>query len=566
MTTPASLPADAHGLRVVALRAAIEGRATILDVHTLGTEQVVLLLADDASGRHELHLLLHGPRLCFWLEPAARGTSPVGAGFSDWLRRHLAGARITRVSEGESRRILRLDVALASTGRETPERGFTPPAPDAIAALVLDPLPNACRLLILDAQGRVTQRYPPTTHAKPLGRGAPGSLYAEPAAPGATGLKHEHRLRSTPVSAGLGDSPATLSAARGLGLARIRLVRASECARQVRKILRTELTRLTRLQARLAVELEEARGGGHWRRQAEALLAHAQRVPKGAKQVTLEDPSHPGQKLTIPLDPKLNFSQNAKQLFRRAARLERSLPLREKQAASCDALITAIEGWLTLPALAEHPENLGEPHEDAVAGITMSADRTAADLRAAHRDARAHLAALESGLRHRWQSLLTRWRGALASLDQPIDRAGYDARRAASAKPVEAGTHPRRFVLAGDWEVLVGRSNQENDVLTHKLAKPTDLWFHARGAAGSHVVLRCAGRGSKPPKAILEEVAAIAAYFSKARTSSMAAVAYAEKRYVRKPRGAKPGLAVCAREKVLMVKPRLPPAQQPGLC
>ena len=90
------------------------------------------------------------------------------------------------------------------------------------------------------------------------------------------------------------------------------------------------------------------------------------------------------------------------------------------------------------------------------------------------------------------------------------------------------------------------------------MARPEDLWFHARGVSGSHVVLRRGGRKDAPGKRVIEQAAAIAAYFSKARTSRMAPVAYTEKRHVRKPRKAEPGLALMTREKVVMVEPRLP--------
>jgi len=69
-----------------------------------------------------------------------------------------------------------------------------------------------------------------------------------------------------------------------------------------------------------------------------------------------------------------------------------------------------------------------------------------------------------------------------------------------------------------------------------------------------------AARGSPPGKATIAQAASIAAYFSKARTSGTVPVIYAEKRFVRKPRKAAPGLAVCLREKVVMATPRLPPA------
>ncbi|MBD3235579.1 MAG: DUF814 domain-containing protein [Candidatus Eisenbacteria bacterium] len=154
-----------------------------------------------------------------------------------------------------------------------------------------------------------------------------------------------------------------------------------------------------------------------------------------------------------------------------------------------------------------------------------------------------------------------------------MDRAGFAARRAEGratrsrppgarrrgrGKPTPAGFHPRRFALPGGWVVLVARSRRENDLLTHRFAAPHDLWFHAQGVPGSHVILRRGRRQDNPSRAVLEAAAAIAAYHSKARSSGMAPVIYTERRYVRKPRKAPAGLAVCIREKTLMVEPHLP--------
>jgi predicted ribosome quality control (RQC) complex YloA/Tae2 family protein len=106
--------------------------------------------------------------------------------------------------------------------------------------------------------------------------------------------------------------------------------------------------------------------------------------------------------------------------------------------------------------------------------------------------------------------------------------------------------------------VLIGRSNEGNDYVTHHLARPEDYWFHVHGAAGSHVVLRRGKGKNEPSKQTVEEVAAWAAFYSQARTAGRVPVIVTRKKYVRKPRKAPPGLAVCEREKTLMVRPREP--------
>ncbi|HNL27765.1 MAG TPA: NFACT RNA binding domain-containing protein, partial [bacterium] len=95
----------------------------------------------------------------------------------------------------------------------------------------------------------------------------------------------------------------------------------------------------------------------------------------------------------------------------------------------------------------------------------------------------------------------------------------------------------------------------KNDALTFRFAKKDDLWFHARGVAGSHVVLKRDGRSDNPGQRAIEAAAQIAAFFSKAKTSSLVPVAYTERKYLRKPKGAKPGMVVLEREEVLMVPP-----------
>ncbi|MBN2184803.1 MAG: DUF814 domain-containing protein [Candidatus Krumholzibacteriota bacterium] len=114
----------------------------------------------------------------------------------------------------------------------------------------------------------------------------------------------------------------------------------------------------------------------------------------------------------------------------------------------------------------------------------------------------------------------------------------------------------RSYILDPNHIVLVGRNDRENDFLTHRFASPNDLWFHAQGSAGSHVILR--RQGTSTPREYIKKAAEIAAWFSKARNSSTVPVIYTEKRYVRKPRKSKSGTAVCIREQTIFVKPSKP--------
>lgn len=117
-------------------------------------------------------------------------------------------------------------------------------------------------------------------------------------------------------------------------------------------------------------------------------------------------------------------------------------------------------------------------------------------------------------------------------------------------------SHPfREFTLSRKYTLYVGKSAQNNDQLTTKFSKPNDLWLHARGVSGSHAILR---GPVNPPKDILEIAAEITAYFSKSRKGTFVPVAYALKKYIRKPKGSGPGSVLMEREEVIMVEPRLP--------
>jgi len=120
----------------------------------------------------------------------------------------------------------------------------------------------------------------------------------------------------------------------------------------------------------------------------------------------------------------------------------------------------------------------------------------------------------------------------------------------------------RIFTVDGGFEVWAGKSSKNNDQLTLKFAKPNDLWFHARGAAGSHVILKVnTGKGEVSKKA-KEQAASIAAYYSKMKNAKMVPVAMTEKKYVRKPKGAAPGSVVVEREKVIFAEPALPQVER----
>jgi predicted ribosome quality control (RQC) complex YloA/Tae2 family protein len=113
-----------------------------------------------------------------------------------------------------------------------------------------------------------------------------------------------------------------------------------------------------------------------------------------------------------------------------------------------------------------------------------------------------------------------------------------------------------RYRTAGGFEVLVGRNNKENELLTHRIASSLDLWFHVQGYPGSHTILRA--KQKEVPFTDIVEAASIAAHHSKARGSTSVAVDYLFAKNVWKPKGAKSGAVYFTQQKTVVVEPKLP--------
>jgi len=264
------------------------------------------------------------------------------------------------------------------------------------------------------------------------------------------------------------------------------------------RIVERRLKRTRRAMDKVQVEIDDSENADAYRHMGQLLLTRQAEIRRGKANVTLTDydGSTP---VVIELDPKLGPRQNAEALFRRARKAER----RSERA----------------------PVRLGE-----LEGKAAELQKVAESLAGASVD---ELAVFEERF--------------LPTAPKVVDRNAPKER-----------VRFRTYRISGGWEVLVGKSNQDNDLLTHKMARPDDLWFHARQVAGSHVVLKKSGHKAEPDKQAILEAAAIAAFHSKAGKSSKVSVCYTEKRHVRKVRGGKPGLAIVAREKVVMVRPKLP--------
>ncbi|MBN2565211.1 MAG: DUF814 domain-containing protein [Candidatus Eisenbacteria bacterium] len=262
-------------------------------------------------------------------------------------------------------------------------------------------------------------------------------------------------------------------------------------------MLTRRLRRTERAIEKVKSELRDAARAEEYRHKGQLLLTRQSVIPRSGDRVSVTD--YDGEtRLTIELDRSLGIQQNAEVFFRKARKAERR------------------------------------------------------GLKAPRRLSQLEAEALE--LRREVSELA----GAGAETLRDMEERLQDNKPRQGGKPAEALPRFRTYVVSGGWEVLVGKSSSDNDALTHKMARPDDLWFHARQVPGSHVILRRSGSRAEPDKRAILEAAAIAAFHSKAGKSSKVSVCYTEKRHVRRSRGGQPGEAVITREKVVMVRPALP--------
>jgi predicted ribosome quality control (RQC) complex YloA/Tae2 family protein len=269
--------------------------------------------------------------------------------------------------------------------------------------------------------------------------------------------------------------------------------------------LERTIERTRRTIAAVEEELAGANRGLEYERCGRLLLTNLDAVKRGERTVSLPDGE---EHRTITLDPRLTPAANADRYFEKA---KTARTARREATARLEQL---------------------RAHEALAARLREQIDgaETTDDLRRLLQERGSDLETV--GIR----------KGGVAAADLPPFR---------------------MFTVEGGFQVWAGKSSANNDDLTLHHCRPDDLWFHARGGSGAHVVLKVSTGRGEPGKRAREQAAGIAAYYSKMKTAGMVPVAMTLRKYVRKPRGAPPGTVIIERETVLFAHPALPERQAP---
>lgn len=135
---------------------------------------------------------------------------------------------------------------------------------------------------------------------------------------------------------------------------------------------------------------------------------------------------------------------------------------------------------------------------------------------------------------------------------RPVRPGGLSGRRTSEPRQERRGPF-RRFTSADGLPIYVGRNARENDELTFTFAKSDDLWLHAQGTPGSHVIIRLE-KGSDAPGETLRDAATLALLYSDLKKAGKGDVLYTRRKWVRKAKGASPGSVTVTQEKTLFIR------------
>ncbi|PKK81939.1 MAG: hypothetical protein CVT49_16270 [candidate division Zixibacteria bacterium HGW-Zixibacteria-1] len=264
--------------------------------------------------------------------------------------------------------------------------------------------------------------------------------------------------------------------------------------------LQKHVKKLARKVSKIKEDVASAQNFEQYRKYAEILKIHLPKLKKGEEFVELVDVySGSGKIVIIEMDPALTPAQNADLYFKKYKKGKDALDLLKRRLDVAEQELDTAEAMF------------GEFNSDYDAAIQKF---------------EADIASLMPG--------------------------------AVERKTATVRLPYREHILTTGVKIFIGRDGADNDNTTFGYAKPYELWFHTSQCPGSHVVMKFPNKDFIPSKTEILETAAIAAFHSKARNSKTVPVIYTQKKYVRKPRKAKPGLVTVERETMVMVEPTKP--------
>lgn len=291
----------------------------------------------------------------------------------------------------------------------------------------------------------------------------------------------------------------------------------------IRKPLQTNLDRCKRKAEALQQELVQSEEAAQYRLYGDLLLAHQHDVGQGPTSVALTnyfDQSGADEvpQIKVPLDPRFDAVTNANRYFHKYHKLRRALELVPGQIELNDLELATLDQFMADLKMAENAAEIAHVKAEVQAAGYM--------------------------------------RGSKVVIDKKALKAAKKIKggKQMKGKPVPPGGGVPLHVQSREgFTLLIGKNSRQNEEVTFHQATSNDLWLHARGVSGAHVIIKSAGR--EVPRSTIDQAASLAAYYSEARGTTSAPVDYTLQRHVRHMKGGGPGMVIYEREHTIYAEP-----------
>jgi predicted ribosome quality control (RQC) complex YloA/Tae2 family protein len=290
----------------------------------------------------------------------------------------------------------------------------------------------------------------------------------------------------------------------------------------MRKVLQSQRERCDRKVQLLQQDLAVSEEAAQYRLYGDLLLAHQHEVAQGASSVNLQNYFDGGEEgaeetVAVPLDPRYDAVGNANRLFHKYHKLRRALALVPAQIEQNAAELATVRQLQADLALAETPAEVALVKAEVQAAGYLRGKRQIEERKA------------QKGK-------------------------GGKGGKQGKGKPVAPGGGvPLTLQDRSGFSILIGKNSRQNEDVTFHHATSNDIWLHARGVPGAHVIIKSAGR--TVPHETIERAASLAAYYSEARGSTNVSVDYTQQRHVRHMKGAGPGMVIYDHERTIYAHP-----------
>lgn len=275
------------------------------------------------------------------------------------------------------------------------------------------------------------------------------------------------------------------------------ITRIRQKSTDMRKIIQTALERNRKKYELQQKQMADTEKKDKYRIYGELINTYGYGVEEGAKSFEALN-YYTNEMITIPLNPMLSTTDNAKKYFEKYNKLKRTAEALEKYLEETKNEI-------------EHLESLS---------VAMDIATNEADL---------------------------------TQLKEEMMECGYMKRKNTNGKRVKITSKPFHYISSDGYDMYVGKNNLQNEELTFHFATGNDWWFHAKGQPGSHVIVK--SKGDEMPDRTFEEAGKLAAYYSKGKQAPKVEIDYIQKKHVKKPNGGKPGFVVYYTNYSLMIEP-----------